>query len=107
MDWGSFANIFVAAIGFGAAGEGIRQYRSFKRRRLELPVHVRNRYFWTDRRIIRAEALLVTLLLLGPWTVILMAVATNNNLYANMLALFTYPAAIYLFMRGLRADHPQ
>lgn len=104
MDFETFQTIFIGTAGAGAASVGIASYRNFKWRRLQKPWGVRNAGFWTDRRIVRTEVIVCALVLAIPWTVIIMAVGTNGNLYANYLTLALYPFAIWLLMRGLRAE---
>jgi hypothetical protein len=99
--------IFVAAVGFGAGGEAMRRYRRFKNRRRTIPREVRNAGFWTDGRLYLAELVFSAMLLAIPWTAVLMAVATNHNLWLNFVALLTYPAAIFIFMRNMNMREPQ
>lgn len=104
MDFETFRTIFVGAFGAGAASVAIRGYRNFKARRLQKPAHVRNAGFWTDRRIIRTEVIVCALVLALPWSVIVAAVGTNYNLYANYIVIAIYPFGIWLLMRGLRTE---
>lgn len=104
MDFETFRTIFIGAAGAGGASVAIRGYRNFKARRLRKPAHIRNAGFWTDRRIIRAEVIVCALVLAIPWSVVVAAVGTNYNLYANYIVLVIYPFGIWLLMRGLRTE---
>lgn len=99
--------IFVAAIGFGAGGEGIRRYRAFKNKRRETPYAERNSGFWTDRKLYASEAILSAAFLAAPWSGILYLLASDRPIGVFYLALLTYPVAIYLFMRNMNAREPQ
>ena len=100
--WGAdLWTIFVAAIGFGAGGEGFRRYRRFKNRRCQIAPEVRNAGFWTDGRLYLAEFAFCALFAGIPWTAITLAVWTNGSFVYSYAALLTYPAFILLLMRGL------
>ena len=96
-------HIIPACIGFGMGGELIRRYRAFKHRRRQQPYAVRNAGFWTDRRLIRAEAIVCALVACGPWTIIILAVAIDRPIWIGALATLSYAGFIWLLMAGLNA----
>jgi len=79
----------------------MRQYRSFKARRRTRDMAERNSGFWTDRRLFEAEYALMSLWLGVPWTMIVLAVATNHRLEFTYLAMLGYPIGVYLLVFGL------
>ncbi|HEU5018596.1 MAG TPA: hypothetical protein VFT69_11575 [Pseudolabrys sp.] len=100
-------HLFVAAIGLGAGGEAIRRYRAFKQRRRGIPYAERNAGFWTDKRLYLSEAAFSALVAALPFTAIILAVATNNNLWFVYLAIVAYAFFIFLMMRALNMREPQ
>lgn len=99
----TWLNILIACIGFGAGSEAIRRYRAYKQRRRASDPIDRNNGFWTDRRISEAEYAFIAVLLGAPWTMIVLAVATNGRLEWTYLALLGFPLGIYLIMYGMNA----
>lgn len=93
---GATIGIMVAA-GFG------QYYRSYKYRRRQRPYAERNAGFWTDRRLIRIEALLCVLLAGVPWTIIIPTVVIDQPLWAGYLATLSYPFFVWILMLGLNA----
>lgn len=99
----TFVQILIAAAGFGAGGEAMRQYRGFKARRRLRDYSERNSGFWTDRRIYGAEYAFMSFWLGGPWLMIVLAVNTNGVLAWTFLTMLGYPLGIYLLVYGLNA----
>lgn len=104
MDFETFKTIFVGTAGAGAASAGIAMYRNFKWRRLQRPYEERNAGFWTDHRIIRAEAIFCAFALAIPWSGILWFTAPGKGIEFTYAMLVAYPFGIWLLMRGLRAE---
>lgn len=98
--------VLIACIAFGAAGEAFRRYRAFKSARRSLPPQQRNAGFWTDGRLIRAEAAFFTIAFAIPFTAIAMLVGTNGSVYASFAVLLAYAGMIWLVVSGLNKPLP-
>jgi len=98
--------ILTAAIGFGAAGEGVRRYRQFKHDRRIIPRDVRNAGFWTDSRLYHAEVAVIAAAFAIPWCLFI-TLASINFIGWGYLATLGYVLTIYIVLRGLNATPPQ
>ena len=96
-------HIVPVFVGMGFLCDLIRQYRGFKHRRRARPYVERNAGFWTDRKIIRVEAVFCCLWVAVPWSGIILFVALDRPIWVLYLCLLTYALAVWVAMAGLNA----
>lgn len=99
--------ILIAAIGFGAGGEAVRQYRGFKARRRAAPYEQRNAGFWTDKRVYLAEAVFCAAAMAIPFTAIVLFMSIGRPIWVGYVGLLGYAASVFILMRSLNLREPQ
>ena len=96
-----FWTILISAIGFGAAGEMLRRYRSFKAHRRSNPSEIRNAGFWTDSRIAHAEMLFSAMAMAIPFSAGIPLIAADRPFWVHYPALLIYALFVYLLVVSL------
>lgn len=104
-----FLKVFIACVGFGAAGELIRRYRRFKERRRQIPLNIRNAGFWTDSRLGHAELIFVCFWAAQPFAAIVPLLAADRESWWlwSYGAIMAYSLLVYFIMVALNRREPQ
>jgi uncharacterized membrane protein YbhN (UPF0104 family) len=78
--------ILTSCVGFGAGGEAVRRYRSFKQKRRTLTFSERNAGLWTDGRLLAAE-----IVVFGIVGLFALAVVDFILVFTEMLPIWMLP----------------